>query len=99
MIYKDLIVEKRGRAVCVTLNRPERMNSISVETSSELLHVLTAYRDDPEQWVMILGAAGQKAFCSGMYVTEAACMSPRRLKKRRKKGAPRATRSSNHGLT
>ena len=72
MIYKDLIVEKRGRAVCVTLNRPERMNSISVETSSELLHVLTAYRDDPEQWVMILGAAGEKAFCSGMYVTEAA---------------------------
>ena len=54
MIYKDLIVEKRGRTVCVTLNRPERMNSISVETSNELLHVLTAYRDDPEQWVMIL---------------------------------------------
>lgn len=72
MEYKDLIVEKRGRIVCVTINRPERMNSISIETSNELLHVLTEYRDNPDQWAMIIAAAGQKAFCSGMYVKEAA---------------------------
>ncbi|MGQ3003564.1 MAG: enoyl-CoA hydratase/isomerase family protein [Hydrogenophaga sp.] len=72
MEYKDLIVEKRGRIVCVTINRPERMNSISIETSNELLHVLTEYRDNPDQWAMIIAAAGEKAFCSGMYVNEAA---------------------------
>ena len=32
MLYKDIKVEKRGRITCLTLNRPERMNSISVET-------------------------------------------------------------------
>lgn len=72
MQFRDIIVEKRGRAVCVTLNRPERMNSIGVDTSAELVEVLTQYRDDPEQWVMILTGAGNKSFCSGMYVTEAA---------------------------
>ncbi len=72
MAYKDITVEKRGRITCMTLNRPERMNSISVETGNEMLEVLTNYRDDPEQWVMIIAAAGEKAFCSGMYVTEAA---------------------------
>ena len=72
MAYKDIVVEKRGRIVCMTLNRPERMNSISVETGNEMLEVLTEYRDNPEQWVMIIAAAGQKSFCSGMYVTEAA---------------------------
>jgi enoyl-CoA hydratase/carnithine racemase len=72
MAYKDILVEQRGRIVCVTLNRPERMNAISVETSAELLEVFTRYRDDPEQWVMIITAAGEKSFCSGMYVTEAA---------------------------
>jgi enoyl-CoA hydratase/carnithine racemase len=72
MSYKDLMVEKRGRIVCVTLNRPERANAISVQTSSELLEVFTEYRDDPEQWAMILTGAGPRAFCSGMYVTEAA---------------------------
>lgn len=72
MAYKDITVEKRGRIVCVTLNRPDRMNAISVDTSTELLQVLTEYRDDDSQWVMIIAAAGEKSFCSGMYVTEAA---------------------------
>lgn len=72
MAFKDIQVEKKGRIVCLTLNRPDRMNAISVETSEELLQVLREYRDDPEQWVMIITAAGEKSFCSGMYVTEAA---------------------------
>ncbi len=71
-MYKDIAVERRGRIVCVTLNRPERANAISVATSAELLKVFTEYRDDPEQWVMIIAGAGEKSFCSGMYVTEAA---------------------------
>lgn len=72
MAFKDILVEKKGRIVCLTLNRPERMNAIGVETSTELLTVFEDYRDDPDQWVMIITGAGDKAFCSGMYVTEAA---------------------------
>ena len=72
MAFKDILVEKKGRIVCVTLNRPDRMNAISVETGEELLQVFTEYRDNPEQWAMIITAAGDKSFCSGMYVTEAA---------------------------
>jgi len=71
-MYKDITVETKGRIVCVTLNRPERANAISVETGEELLRVFQQYRDDPEQWVMIISGAGDKNFCSGMYVTEAA---------------------------
>ncbi len=37
MSYKDIVVEKKGRIVCMTLNRPERMNAISVETGNEML--------------------------------------------------------------
>jgi len=72
MAFNDIAVETKGRIVCVTLNRPDRMNAIGVETSAELLRVFTDYRDDPDQWAMILTGAGDKAFCSGMYVTEAA---------------------------
>ena len=72
MPYKDIVVEKRGRIVCLTLNRPERMNSIGVETGNEMLEVFREYRDNPDLWVMILAAAGERSFCSGMYVTEAA---------------------------
>jgi enoyl-CoA hydratase/carnithine racemase len=72
MAYKDIVVEKRGRIVCLTLNRPERMNAIGVETGNEMLELFREYRDNPDLWVMIIAAAGDKAFCSGMYVTEAA---------------------------
>lgn len=72
MAFKDFLVEKKGRIVCVTLNHPERMNSIGQEGSDEFLQILTEYRDDPEQWVMIITGAGPKAFCTGMYVNEGA---------------------------
>ena len=72
MAFKDILVEKKGRIVCLTLNRPERMNSIGVETGNEMLEVFREYRDNPDLWVMIITAARDKSFCSGMYVTEAA---------------------------
>lgn len=72
MDYEDIIVEQKGRIVCMTLNRPERMNAISDRTCDEMLDVFTKFRDDPEQWVMIITAAGGKSFCSGLHVAEAA---------------------------
>ena len=78
MDYKDLLIEKRGRIVCVTLNRPERMNAVGVRTSDELLDVFERYRKDPEQWAMIITGAGEKSFCSGLDVSEAAQNSERR---------------------
>jgi len=72
MAYKDIQVERKGRIICMTLNRPERMNSISVETGNEMLEVFTEYKENDELWAMIIAGAGEKAFCSGLYVSEAA---------------------------
>ncbi len=72
MSFKEFLVEKKGRIVCVTINHPERMNSIGSDGADELLQILTEYRDDPEQWVMIVTGAGPKAFCTGMHVKEGA---------------------------
>jgi E-phenylitaconyl-CoA hydratase len=72
MNFKDILVEKKGHIVCLTLNRPDRANAISREASVELLDVFQEYRDNPDQRAMIITGAGDKSFCSGMYVTEAA---------------------------
>ena len=48
MAYKDIQVEKKGRIICMTLNRPERMNSISVETGNEMLEVFTEYKENDD---------------------------------------------------
>lgn len=72
MTYRDILVEKRGHVVCVTLNRPERANAIGVQMSVELLDVFNHYRDSADERVMILTGAGEKAFCGGVDVSEAA---------------------------
>ena len=37
MAYENLIVEKRGPVVRITVNRPEKMNALNVRTREELL--------------------------------------------------------------
>lgn len=68
MSTQNLIVEKKGRVVCVTINRPERMNAFDPVTTNELVDVFREYRDNPEEWCMIITGAGEKAFSTGMDV-------------------------------
>jgi len=57
--------EKSGRIAIFTINRPEAMNALDMETMRELQKVMTDFRDDPELWVGIVTGAGEKAFCGG----------------------------------
>ncbi|MCF8610276.1 enoyl-CoA hydratase-related protein [Gordonia sp. HY285] len=63
--YEHLIVERRGRVLEVTINRPDSRNAISPKTNAELDAVFEAYFADPDLWVAILTGAGDKAFSSG----------------------------------
>jgi enoyl-CoA hydratase/carnithine racemase len=57
--------EKKGRVAIFTINRPEAMNALNVETMGELRDAMTEFRDDPDLWVGIVSGAGEKAFCGG----------------------------------
>ena len=57
--------EKEGKIAIFTINRPEAMNALNVETVRELLEAMVDFRDDPELWVGIVTGAGEKAFCGG----------------------------------
>ncbi|MGH9024360.1 MAG: enoyl-CoA hydratase/isomerase family protein, partial [Acidimicrobiia bacterium] len=48
-----------------TLNRPEAMNAIDLETHDRLWEVWRDFRDDPDLRVAILTGAGDQAFCAG----------------------------------
>jgi len=60
-----LLYEKRDKIVTITLNRPERMNSLSFELMGLLGDAWQRFRDDDDAWVAILTGAGNKAFCAG----------------------------------
>lgn len=55
----------------VTLNRPERMNTISREMLDELCVMLTRANEDPAVRVIVLTGTG-RAFCAGLDLNEAA---------------------------
>ncbi|MGD9117006.1 MAG: enoyl-CoA hydratase-related protein [Dehalococcoidia bacterium] len=57
--------KKEGRIAIFTINRPEAMNALNVETIGELREAMSAFRDDDELWVGIVTGAGEKAFCGG----------------------------------
>lgn len=66
--YKNLLVEKKGRIVVVTMNRPEYMNAVNLATHKELRDIFIDLHDDPDVWVAILTGAG-RAFCAGGDIT------------------------------
>ncbi|MFN2545603.1 MAG: enoyl-CoA hydratase/isomerase family protein [Actinomycetota bacterium] len=59
-----------GHVTTVTLNRPEALNAISGEMADELGGAVLQAAADPACWVVLLTAAGEKAFCVGADLKE-----------------------------
>lgn len=53
------------RIATVTLDRPEALNALDLESLQELRAVLAEARDDEEVRVIVLTGAGRKSFCVG----------------------------------
>lgn len=60
-----VLVERRGRVMVITLNRPEAMNAINGALSNGLLGAVKALDEDDSLTAGIITGAG-RAFCAGM---------------------------------
>jgi E-phenylitaconyl-CoA hydratase len=56
---------KDGRIAYITINRPEAMNSLSIEVRDGLQAAYKDFRDNNDLWVAIITGAGEKAFSAG----------------------------------
>jgi 2-(1,2-epoxy-1,2-dihydrophenyl)acetyl-CoA isomerase len=63
-----LLVERHPGYRQITLNRPERLNALTVEMAGELVAALDAAQADPECRAVLLTGAG-RAFCAGQDLT------------------------------
>src|SRR5882672_7141947 len=67
-----LLIEKQSPQITVvTLNRPERRNSLTIELLNELIAAINVASDQANERVLILRGAGA-AFCTGLDLKEAA---------------------------
>jgi enoyl-CoA hydratase/carnithine racemase len=61
----ELLVEKRGHALWLTINREERRNAMSAGVLAGLRGGIEQAHADPDIRVIVLTGVGSKAFCAG----------------------------------
>lgn len=61
----DILTETSGLAGVVTFNRPKALNALSHAMCHKLEAALAAWADDPGVKLVVIRAAGERAFCAG----------------------------------
>ncbi len=65
MTYEDILYEVKDGAAYITINRPEKYNAFRGQTCEDLIHAFNRAGWDKSIGVIVLGGAGDKAFCTG----------------------------------
>ncbi len=74
MSYENILVEMRGAAALVTLNRPKVLNALNVATVRELDAAIAELARHKEVRAILLTGAGEKAFAAGADIQELALL-------------------------
>ncbi len=66
MDFETLLYEERDHVAWVTLNRPDVLNAFNVQMQTELRDLWRSLRANDDVHCVVLAAAGDKAFCTGI---------------------------------
>jgi enoyl-CoA hydratase len=69
MAYETILTETRGRVLLITLNRPNALNAISRQLTTEMVDAATRADLDPEVGCIVLTGSA-KAFAAGADIKE-----------------------------
>jgi len=69
--YQDILVERQGRILRLTLNRPDRLNAVTPRLHTEIANIFRDIRHDTEADVVTITGAG-RGFCAGADLKEPA---------------------------
>jgi enoyl-CoA hydratase len=72
-----VLIERRDRALLVTINRAEARNCVDGETAQGLFDAVETFRGDDALDVLVLTGAGDVAFCAGADLKQIGTLSSR----------------------
>ena len=65
MTDDNVILEKKGAAFRITINRPEKRNAMNADVIAGITEGYRRAHEDADVRVIVLTGAGEKAFCAG----------------------------------
>jgi len=74
--YENILVEKKGGIAVITINRPDKLNSLNSQVHVEGVAALDALKRDDEVRVVVITGAGPKSFIAGADISEFAGQTP-----------------------
>jgi enoyl-CoA hydratase len=76
MAYENLLIERDGGVLVVTINRPEKLNALNTKTVTELGQVMDEAASDSAVKAIVLTGSGEKSFVAGADINELAVQTP-----------------------
>jgi enoyl-CoA hydratase len=76
MAYENLLIERDGGVLVVTINRPEKLNALNTKTVTELGQVMDEAASDAAVHAIVLTGSGEKSFVAGADINELAVQTP-----------------------
>ena len=61
----DILYETHGPVRLITINRPDKMNSLDFAANDQLVAAFEAFKNDEAARVAVITGAGDQAFCAG----------------------------------
>ncbi len=61
----DILYDSHGAVRLITINRPDKMNSLDFAANDALVDAFRRFAADPEARVAVITGAGPRAFCAG----------------------------------
>lgn len=61
----EVLIERRGAAGCLTLNRPQALNALTLGMVRDIRRALESWIADPAVTRVVVAGAGERAFCAG----------------------------------
>jgi enoyl-CoA hydratase len=76
MPFENLLIDREGPIVTMTIHRPRVLNALNLQTVDELRRAMLDCRRDEGVRVVILTGSGEKAFVAGADINELAVLTP-----------------------
>src|SRR5437762_3867491 len=76
MNFDNLLLDRDGAIVVMTINRPKVLNALNSQTIDELRRAMLECKGDDQVRAIVLTGSGEKAFVAGADINELAVQTP-----------------------